>query len=60
MKGGIQAAPEGKADVGCRETEMDALKRLEYCLIAAVVLVAIIAGIQSHLQNCSSALNCRL
>jgi Flp pilus assembly pilin Flp len=29
------------------ETEMDALKRLEYCLIAAVVLVAIIVGIQS-------------
>jgi Flp pilus assembly pilin Flp len=26
---------------------MDALMRIEYCLIAAVVLVGIIAGIQS-------------
>ena len=51
MKRGIQIAIScigGKSQMqAVGETEMDALKRLEYCLIAAVGLVAIIAGIQS-------------
>jgi Flp pilus assembly pilin Flp len=51
MKREIQIAINcigGKSQMqAVRRTEMDALKRVEYWLIAAVVLVAIIAGIQS-------------